>query len=177
MFTLWNLRCGACQLTSPPDKMNVEIGHSEIHIRNLFSTVLKDYWELRAVVGTVEKLCSWTFTRKQHFSFLKRPWSWKNRKTEQLGLENTTLSEQHLAKSDPKCQISRFWLDAPAPKSKCVETKYSLTTLPFLVQISRDMTFAMKKVGNVSAYPGHPLICEPIRPLAVNKRASSKKRS
>ena len=140
-----------CQLTSSTSQIS-KGEHSEIHIRILFSTVLKDYWELRAVVGTVEKLCSWTFTRKQHFSFLKSYWSRNNRKTEQLELENRTLSEQNLAKSDPKCQISRFWLDAPAPKSKCVETKYSLTTLPFLVQISRDTTFALKKVGNVSAY-------------------------
>ena len=43
---------------SPPDKVNVENGHSENHIRILISTVLKDYWELRAVVGTVEKLFS-----------------------------------------------------------------------------------------------------------------------
>ena len=44
-------------------------GHSKIHIRILFSTVLKDYWELRAVVGTVEKFRLNFYEKTQFFIF------------------------------------------------------------------------------------------------------------
>ena len=73
-FKVGTLRIPTSQAVRPEPPVRVEdLKGTEFEIRNLFlfSTVLEDYWELEARVGTVRKLSFCTFRKSKHSSYLK----------------------------------------------------------------------------------------------------------
>ena len=73
-FKIVTLRIPTSQPVRPESPVRVENlkgGDFEIHILFLFLTVLGDYWELEARIGTVKKLSFYTFRKQTHFWFLK----------------------------------------------------------------------------------------------------------